>query len=352
MRRFCEGICFVLLLLSGSWASALGSDGSFSIGYNEAWFASNYGTGLTSKFDRDYVAKTIGQVKRAGGQVVRLFLFELRQGWRMDARAQELSGLEPQFLKNLESVLEIAHKQGVKVYLTLLDGNELRASQGEVRAFYEKFLNEQGALGERYREQIIRPLLALLGRHRETVYAMDLMNEIQAPIEAGLFSGNWFGARAWVKRTAEFAKAIGPWLKVTSSSGWGSAVRDLSFGYFSGLGLDFYDVHVYSDTGDFAGASALCDRASSDGVPLILGEFGQDSHEIDDQLQLRVTERFLATARRMCFSAALAWRFDPEEKWWSYERPDGSFRPAVKLIQQLSGLKARKSSHPKAGPQM
>jgi len=345
MRKFLTGIFLVFSCLTGHRALAVSADGSFIVGYNEAWFAGYYGTGLTANFDPAYVARIFEQLSRAGGQVVRLFLFELRQGWRMDAKSARISGLEPSFLRNLETVLTVARSRGLKVYVTLLEGNELRASQGEVRAFYEKFLNDQEGVPRAFHEMILVPLLKTLSLNRDVVYALDLMNEIQAPVDAGLFRAHWFGARGWIQRTAGFVKAQAPWLKVTSSSGWGSAVRDLTWGFFSGLGLDFYDVHVYSDTGDYVGATALCERAARDGLPIILGEFGQDSHEIDDDLQYRVTERFLATAKQMCFSAALAWRFDPEEKWWSYQRRDGSFRPAVKLMQQFS---SRKSARPRA----
>jgi hypothetical protein len=109
----------------------------------------------------------------------------------------------------------------------------------------------------------------------------------------------------------------------------------LSLGLFSGLGFGFYDLHVYSDTGDFMGVAAVCQRAAFDKVPIVLGEFGQKSHVTDDRLQYKVTSRFLELAQSSCFSGALAWRFDAAEKWLSYVQSDGSLRPAAHIIRKL-----------------
>ena len=49
----------------------------------------------------------------------------------------------------------------------------------------------------------------------------------------------------------------GSWLPVTSSAGWGYALQEIMFGLFSGLGLDFYDLHVYADWGQYRGDRAV-----------------------------------------------------------------------------------------------
>ena len=111
---------------------------------------------------------------------------------------------------------------------------------------------------------------------------------------------------------------------MTASAGWPDdalktgAQYDLANGFYSGLGLDFYDLHAYSDTGTFPGADALCSRAAADGVPVYLGEFGQQTHRLDDQLQYDATSSFLRNAKALCFKGAFAWRFDAAERWWSF----------------------------------
>jgi hypothetical protein len=77
----------------------------------------------------------------------------------------------------------------------------------------------------------------------------------------------------------------------------------------------------------------MCQRVAQDGVPIYLGEFGQSSELVDDQLQFDATASFLNNARALCFSGAFAWRYDSAESWWSFVRPDGSRRPAVQIMQ-------------------
>jgi len=111
------------------------------------------------------------------------------------------------------------------------------------------------------------------------------------------------------------------------------AQYDIANGLYSGLGLDFYDLHVYADSGTFPGAAAMCNRAAMDGVPVYLGEFGQSSAAMDDTVQYNATASFLNNAKRSCFKGAFAWRYDAAELKWAYVRADGSFRPAVQVMQ-------------------
>src|SRR5262249_28563275 len=143
------------------------------------------------------------------------------------------------------------------------------------------------------------------------------INEIEAPLNSAYTNFGWTQARGWIKNMTNFVKSrpcgagcvTGSWLPVTSS-GWGSAVQEITLGLFSGLGLDFYDIHVYADWGQYSGVTWLCNKVSADGVPIILGEYGQNSHTFDDNLQYGTTYNFLTTAKTHCFSAALAWKYE------------------------------------------
>jgi hypothetical protein len=156
-----------------------------------------------------------------------------------------------------------------------------------------------------------------------------------------------------------FVYQYSPWLPVTASAGNQSLVGNqttaaylISNGFFSGLGLDFYDLHAYADYGLSPGLTTVCNSNTSD-VPIILGEYGQSqkNHNFDNWLQVWTTYNFLITARTHCFSAALAWKYeticDPTipgsdcpsrgYDWWTYLIPGrgpfgGTFRPAYFLI--------------------
>jgi hypothetical protein len=310
---------------------------SFLVGYNEGWFGANYGTDLTTNFDLDFVAQTFDGILAAGGHLVRLWLFEYREGFVLGTYAPQTQGLDPALLVNLGQVLTAARVRGLWVYLTALEGNEMQKIP-ELRDYYWNLLNNVYGEGDAYNNNVLAPVLTLLDEHREVLYGFDLMNEIQAPRSVGLWADPIGGPRAWMQRTTAFIKARTPWLRVTSTAGWDNCQYDIIAGFYSGLGLDFYDLHQYSDDGAYAGATAVCNQAAADGVPVILGEFGQKTQVIDDLLQYNVTGAFLWNARGLCFTAALAWRYDYGPSCWDFLRQDGSYRPAVSVMQTYGAL--------------
>jgi len=309
---------------------------AFIVGYNEAWFGAGFGTGLTTTFDRAYVDATFDGIVRGGGHVVRIFLFELAQGIALGTTPPQTQGVSPAMLANVASVLESARARGLWVYVTALEGNAAYKYPPQ-QAYFKNLFNDTSGEGQAFQSNVLAPLLAVLDAHKDNVFGLDLVNEIDAPRSNGVWADPTNGSRAFIQRTASFVKSRSPWLRVTTTVGWGGAQYDVANGYLSGLGLDFYDFHIYSDSGTYGGATAVCNRAAADGVPVYLGEFGQASHMIDDTLQYNATASFLNTAKSLCFKGALAWRYDTAENWWSYVRADGGYRPAVAIMQAFGG---------------
>jgi hypothetical protein len=310
---------------------------SFLIGYNEGWFADNYGTDYTTAFNLAYVNKTLDGIVSAGGHVVRLFLFEAAQGFTLGTTTPQTQGISAPMLSNVDLVITAARARGLWVYLTALNGDEMYQDPPALLSYFKNLLNDPSEL-QAYLTNVVAPTLQLLNAHQDNVFGLDMINEIEAPIQKGVFDDPINGPHTFMQTMRAFIKTQSPWLKVTSTAGWGTAATDVSTGLFSGVGLDFYDLHEYADSGDYAGATAVCDRAQQDGVFVILGEFGQSSQTIDDTIQADATYNFVSTAKSMCFKAAIAWRYDysalPTSNWFNYIRADGSFRPAVALIQE------------------
>lgn len=306
----------------------------FLVGYNEAWFGSRYGSDLTSGFDASLVASTFDGIVAAGGHVVRLWLFEGLEGITLGAGSPRITGLDPSLLPNLESVLRAARARKLAVYLTALDGNAMPTDAGPTRDLYWNVLNDAYGETTAYESTVLGPLLTTLGSYQDVVYAFDLMNEIEAPRLHGYWADPFGGPRHTMQRGAAFVKSQAPWLRVTTSAGYDTAAFDIATGFFAGLGLDFYDLHVYSDTGAIPSVTQLCARAKSDGVTILLGEFGQRSHVESDALQLTATQSFLAAAKSSCFVGALPWRYDAAESYWAFKRGDGTDRPAVAAVAQ------------------
>ena len=311
----------------------------FLVGYNEAWFGPWFGTGFTSDFDPAYARSILDGVKAGGGRVVRLFLFELGQGLVLAPSTPQTQGISPELLANLEYVLKEARQRGLWVYLTALESNHM-SNYPPLTGYYRNLLSNTGGEQDAFNANVLGPLLQVLDRNADNVFGLDLANEIDAAKSDGMFSGlplDPVAARAWIQRTRDFIRTRSPWLKVTVTLGkGGTAQYDLASGFLSGLGLDFYDVHLYSDNGTYGGATALCDRAALDGVPLYLGEFGQKTQVWNDTLHYAAAANFLSGAKLGCFKGALAWRFDPYEETWAYQLPDGGLRSTVQVIQAFS----------------
>ncbi len=325
-----------------------GTGASFLVGYNEAWFGPNYveylasnpSFGLTTPItiDSNFVNTMFAGIManaNGGTRIVRIWVFTALQGIVLDPSKTHTQGLTPDLIGNLNTVFTLARNHpGLKVYVTALNGGDMQvANTTGLRPYFQNLLTNTSER-DAFKTNALGPLLDLLNANSDVIYAFDLINEIEAPLNSGYFPPpSWTGARGWIQNMTAFVKSKSPWLPVTSS-GWGSAVQEITLGLFSGLGLDFYDIHIYADWGQYSGVTGLCNRVSADRVPIILGEYAQNSHTIDDTLQYWTTYNFLTTAKTHCFSAALAWKYETNEAWWEYlipgpglPPPDGACRP-------------------------
>jgi hypothetical protein len=324
--------------------------GPFWVGYNEAWFGANYGTWLTSNPFYQAASRfetTLGVIDawfagmaKGNAKIVRIWVFPQLQGIVLGPSRPRTQRLTSDFARNLNIVFTKAEKHGLKVYVTVLNGNDMTAAVGHPRlqAYYTNLLLNKYGEREAFKARIFGPLLNIMNNfnmhHPNVIFGLDLMNEIEAPIRSNYFPQFWQDARHWIENMTAFVKSKSPWLPVTSSAGWDYSVLEITLGLFSGLGLDFYDLHVYADSGKFSGLTALCDKIATDRVPIILGEYGQKSQTYDDVAQLTSTATFLYEAKSHCFSGALAWKYEePTQTWLTHLRPDGTFRPAYYAIQ-------------------
>ncbi len=365
----------------------------FWVGYNEAWFGDASGDDLywnwlsdnpvvgqafaypadsplvLSRFDatKGVLPSYFSAMRAGNAKIVRIWLFPLLQGIQPSSYAPpnppatpQTVGLTSDFLQNLERVLDVARVNGLRVYLTALNGvdmaNVFGANPFMETYFRDLLLNVNGETNA-FKAHVLRPLLHKLDaynrRHPGVLYAFDVINEMEGPVSVGYLS--IAEARNWIRDMALFVKAHSS-LPVTASAGYGYAVQEITFGLYSGLGLDFYDAHIYSDSGTYPGQSALCARVRRDRSQIILGEYGQSTPVFDDRRQVRATVNFLKGAKRSCFSSALAWKFetpnrasdeDPAPQYWfSYVRrnDDGSlnphslaFRPAYNAVKSFGG---------------
>ena len=325
----------------------------FTVGYDEAWIENNYGNWLTSNplfglpsafslASGSALNSMLLGMAQGNAQVIRVFLFPAVQGIQINTTVTSLTSPTPMTigptadltasngsLGSLASLLQwvqsynSANNTNIKLYLTALNGadmNVVNASNNPIlHLYYQRLISNNYEIFA-YETKVLAPILELLSQYQDVVYGFDLINEIEGAINAGYFSNNWTGARAWIASMAYDVTTAFPWLPVTSTAGYGREVQEVTLGYFTGLHLSFYDVHIYSDTGTYSGQTALCARVKVDGLPIVLGEFGQNSSTVSDSIQNTATTNFLEGAKNSCFSGALAWKYESTsaEPWYSY----------------------------------
>ena len=61
-----------------------------------------------------------------------------------------------------------------------------------------------------------------------------------------------------------------------------------------GTTAEVLDIHAYDDTGSIPFGDLLRNHARSQGVPIVLGEFGQKTEKVDPVLQAKVVSGFLS----------------------------------------------------------
>jgi hypothetical protein len=372
MKAILRRIAALYLLCASNLAFAGNLPAGFSVGYDEAWFADHYPNWLasnpvynllfqTSVFSSQFSANVIDAyfagMKNGHAKIVRIWVFPGLQGIELNLPPTpglpQTVGLTSDFCGNLKTVFLSAKNHGLQVQVTALNGVDMQTAVDPTSPlrplkpyFKNLLLNNSGerdafkkyALGGQGQPQ--PGLLDCMNQfnaaypNSNVIYGLDLINEIEAAINAGYV--DWAGAQDFIRDMAAYVKSKSS-LRVTSSAGFGFAAFEIAAGLFSGVGLDFYDLHAYADWGLYP-LILVCNRVSADGVFIILGEYGQTSQTTDDNLQFWTTANFLSTAKATCFSAALAWMYEinviPNRVYYlTYLRPDGTFRPAYNVIQ-------------------
>lgn len=330
-------ILFIVLLLAlphpaAAQAAPVGSGAL--CGFNVAWIQGKYMTGMGAAFDPADWQRVCARARAAEARVIRVWLLHgmPASGVRWHPADPRVPvGVEPGFLRNVEAIAAAARAHGLSIYWTLMDGavpiRGLQWTQLEKDRAWNIY-NDRYGIGELWRQNVLGPVLDAVHRQRDVTWAIDLLNEVEGPVERGLFRDWWLGARRFLARSASLARVRAPGIRVTASAGWGTAPYDILLGLFDGLGLDFLDLHAYDDGGSIPLGGLLAAHARARGVPIVLGEFGQKSERVDPALQAQVLSGFLQDADRLGFAAAFAWRLEDESPWFSFW--DGTTpRPAL-----------------------
>lgn len=331
------------LLLCLAWSPLAQGQGR-TLGYNQGWIDGSWGRDLTDRFEVSAWERILRRTKQGGGSAVRIWLLEGKSKEGVIWDGHRPVGVEPSLLANLRVLIALAEAEGVQIYWTLLDGNwHWDTGSGAQGVEFERqfnVFNDRYGHGALFRQRVLGPILQVLNERPGVNYALDLVNEVQGAVREGFWPDRWSGARRFLETTTSFVHGRAPTLKVTASSGHHSASWDLLCGRFDGLGFDFYDVHVYSDSGRIKQGWFLARHARRQGLPIVLGEFGQKSKQSDPALQARVVRRALAHAKRLGFAGVFAWRLEDRQahdlrfSFYDGDQP----RPALDVMRAAAGL--------------
>jgi endo-1,4-beta-mannosidase len=331
--------------LATKGAKLLSIDGkpTFVAGVNLPWFDDDFSHDLGPNpfhpndkiwYTPDVVDADYKDISDSGLKVVRLWVFEGGEGLQFDKDGYT-TGLDSTFVNNLKDVVDKAKAHGLKLYMCL---------SGSWKDLPVKSPILDPKAQTAYIDNAVVPI-AKLFRGEHGIFAFDVMNEIESDV-AGK-EGNWTDkgatwdqARAFIRANVQAIKKTDPGRLVSSGSGWHNW-ENVQKGHYSGLGLDFYDVHQYDDKGDLPIAKDL--KADK---PIILGEFGQSSKKWDDDAQKNADSAFVRAALAKGYAGFLVWTYGHKgsEEVHSLIGKDGQHRPAFQAI--LDALNTELTSEP------
>jgi Ricin-type beta-trefoil lectin domain-like/Cellulase (glycosyl hydrolase family 5) len=283
----------------GRFLPVMGSCGYIK-GANLAWLDGHYSYYLgvdphNPSYGVDYSSTdmnaALANMHSMGIIVVRLWLFQDDQGCNLDGNGN-VTSVTQTFWTNLDNTVQLAANNHIALYMTLNNG---RADFQENSTLLNDFINNA--------------LIPLINRYKgnSAVFAIDAMNEIDGTVAGS--SGNytttgstWAQAQQYMKTVAAAIHGADPNRLVTTSTGWHTWTN---IQMFKGLGLDFYDFHVYADDGYVPTVASLdVDK------PIYMGESGQSTDEFNDALQNTAETNFLSNTDTGGYAGLGIWDYD------------------------------------------
>jgi hypothetical protein len=248
-------------------------NGSFIKGCNLAWENGIYSTWLgldptEPSWGIDYNSADLNSymanMHGMGITVVRVWVNESDMGDEIDGN-DYVTGVTATWNANFTDLVQLAAQNGIRLYVTLNNGRE-------------DWLVNPAQAGS-YLTNALIPLINTY-KGNTNIFAIDLMNEIEAVVQGSLGNdttngATWAQAQAYITTFAAAVHGADSSRLVSCSTG-----HRHNLAYFMGLGLDFYDYHDYEDTPSFPTVAELgLDK------PVYIGECGQATAEWNDAIQ-------------------------------------------------------------------
>ncbi len=246
------------------------------------------------------------EARELGFEAVRLWLCENAEGILVEDG--EVRGVHEDLLGAVSVVQEAAHLHGLKLYLTLLDGNAWPREKDPIT----RSILADAAQAERFAERVVEPLVARL--EPSLLLALEIVNEPEtATAECMTASGSTLEPVEW--------SAIGRAIAICGDAARAQEDILISAGtthvflpslWRSEPALDLIDVHVYHPTGGLPSREHLAEyvgdeRLLDPSLPLIAGEAGIPKEPGVDEHALC---NFVYNADELGYDAVFLWQLD------------------------------------------
>lgn len=259
-------------------------------------------------------------LSKIGVKTIKLTLFDGGEGLVVDA-AGLVTGLDPDFVKNLQALAARARAKKLTLYFALSD-------RWKDLALRNPLLDEDARRA--YLEHAVTPVTRLL-KESDAVLAIDIHSGIEKElaIKEGEPGATWDQVRAFITAVREAIKKEDPTALVTCSSDAGQT--SLSAGKFKDLGLDYYEIEVRHDDGEVPEVPGEID------LPVILRAGGRVENAWNDEKQVAAVSAFVTNALAKRYAGVLVGNLghkgseDPN----SLIAKDGALRPAAAAIAGL-----------------
>jgi hypothetical protein len=333
----------LLFLLSASTSFAM------KVNFNQGWFKNHYSTQyLDKKFNSTEVEKMFKLAKGAGSEELRMWFFESASFPMIEFDGLKIKHLKPEYVKNVLSMLALARKHELKIYMTLFDAHSYRPDKLSLVKLMRLQQFYHGGGQQAFVSKILIPLLKAIEEAglSSVISKIDLINEGDTVVNRFGFNRGWTGFRNMICtwRAAIHSLSSFKHTPVTLSVRLHPLVF-LPENILEDDGplacADVLDFHSYHDEGKIKGCSKLKSYSKLEKKKLILGEFGQGyfTSRFSNSLQWNNTKAYINNAQYCGFSEAFAWRLSDVRKGANPEArysftAFGKMRPAYYLIQK------------------
>tara|TARA_R110002095_G_scaffold89232_4_gene77872 strand:+ start:1265 stop:2878 length:1614 start_codon:yes stop_codon:yes gene_type:complete len=306
--------------LDGAWSHDIG------ISQRNPKYRCTYNSKHVDTYFRD--------MKKMNLNTIRVWVYEGLEGLTFDSNGL-VSGLQNNFLANLDNMVSIAKRLDMHLYFCLAADFRDSCRMAGVKDIYSDPIASRS-----YIDNAVKPI-AERYKGNSVIFAFDIINEPGFEVrKREVQRGAWEEMRLFILANVNAIHQTDRQRLVTIGGG----INKIVDGTLSGLNLDFYDLHYY-------GKSTLPHVSSFNlNKPVIIGEYGHRPNKTDFDLQNRFAKEVLKSALQKGYSGTLIWAYENPngKKLRAYSLPEGGgsekWRPVCYTLKNFSWQELSMSS--------